>query len=99
MNTITTTLTTETVFSDDGSKRYLLKKVWDTTKPKLTVVLLALSEAAGIALDTTTQLSLSNADRLGYGSVAITNLFTTLNDFDLHLAESEDPDNLNFIIQ
>ena len=41
---------------------------------------------------------LNNASRLGYGSVAIVNLFATLNDFNLTHAEDEDPDNLNAIL-
>lgn len=98
MNTIMTTLTTEAVFSDGGLKRYLLKKTWDNTKPKMAVIMLAPSEASGIELDTTTQLVLNNASRLGYGSVAIVNLFATLNDFNLRQAEDEDSDNLNAIL-
>ena len=99
MNTITTTLTTEAVFSDDNLKRYLLRKTWDNTKPKLTIIMLAPSGASGIELDTTTQLVLNNAARLGYGSVAVTNLFATLNDFSLKEAEAEDPDNLKVIVR
>ena len=98
MNTITTTLTTEAVFSDDGLKRYLLKKTWDENLPKITVIMLAPSKASGIELDTTTQLVLNNASRLGYGSVAIVNHFATLNDFNLRQAETEDTDNLNAIL-
>ena len=98
MNTITTTLTTEAIFSDDGLKRYTLCKTWDTSLSKLAIIMLAPSEASGIVLDTTTQLVLNNASRLGYGSVAIVNLFATLNDFDLRKAEDEDPDNLKAIL-
>lgn len=99
MNTITTTLTTEAVFSDDGLKRYLLKKTWDENLPKMAVIMLAPSEASGVSLDTTTQLVINNASRLGYGSVAIVNLFTTLNDFNLRQAESDDVNNMDAIIQ
>ena len=99
MNTIITTLTTEAIFSDDHSKRYLLRKIWDKTLPKLTIIMLAPSDASGIAMDTTTQLVLNNASRLGYGTVSIVNLFATLNDFSLKQAEDEDPDNLNAIME
>ena len=98
MNTITTTLTTEAVFSDDGLKRYLLRKTWNESLPKLAIIMLAPSAASGIALDNTTSLVLNNADRLGYGSVAIVNLFATLNDFNLTQAEDEDPENLKAIL-
>ena len=99
MNTIKTTLTTEAIFNDDHNKRFLLRKVWDENLPKLTIVMLAPSEASGVALDTTTQLCLNNASRLGYGSIAIVNLFATINDFDLKQQTGfGDPDNLNAII-
>lgn len=98
MNTITTTLTTEAVFSDDNLNRYLLKKTWNAELPKMTIIMLAPSEAAGIELDTTTQLVLNNASRLGYGSVSIVNLFATLNDFSFKKAENDDPHNLQVIV-
>ena len=99
MNIIETTLTTHAVFSEDGTKRYLLSKSWDESKPKLAVVMLAPSEASGIELDSTTQLVLNNATRLGYGSVAIVNLFATLNDFALKQVDTDDPENMDAIVQ
>lgn len=99
MPTITTTLTTEATFSDDNLKRYLLRKTWDESKPKLAIIMLAPSEAAGIELDNTTLLVLNNASRLGYGGVDVLNLFASLNDFGLKEAEDEDTDNLNAIVQ
>ena len=99
MKKIVTTLTTEAVFSDDGLKRYLLRKSWSDSKPKLAIVMLAPSEASGIELDTTTQLVLNNSARLGYGSVSIVNLFATLNDFSLKQAEDEDSENMDVIVQ
>ena len=78
MKTINTTLTTTAIYSDKGDKRYLLRKAWDDTKPRLAIIMLAPSEASGIELDNTTMLVLNNASRLGYGSVSIVNLFATL---------------------
>ena len=99
METIMTTLTTKAVFSDDGRKRYLLEKVWDDSKPSLAVLMIAPSDASGVALDNSTLLVLNNASRLGYGSVAVLNLFATLNDFSLRRAESEDPENIKVIVE
>ena len=99
MNTLKTTLTTEAVYSEDETKRYLLKKEWDATKPKLAIIMLAPSVSSGIEIDTTTQLVLNNAVRLGYGSVDILNLFTTLNDFSLKYAEDEDTENIKIIVK
>lgn len=87
MKTIKTTLTTEAIFSDDGKKRYLLKKGWKESDPNLAIVMLAPSEAGGIVLDTTTQLVLNNADTLGFGSVTILNLSPTVNDFTLRATD------------
>lgn len=98
MNTIVTTLTTEAVFSDDRKKRYLLRKVWDAKKPRLTAIMLAPSAASGIELDSSTLLVLNNSARLGYGSVEIVNLFAMLNDFSLKHAESEDEENCKVIL-
>lgn len=98
MNTIKTTLTTDAVFTDDGSKRYLLHKTWDKNKHTLAIIMLAPSEASGIVLDKTTMLVLNNASRLGFGSVTILNLFATLDDFDLKRAELDDEDNLKMIV-
>lgn len=99
MQTITTTLTTEAAYSDDGTKRYLLRKIWDERKPTLAIIMLVPSAAAGIELDSTTLLVLNNASRLGYGGVDVLNLFATLNDFGLKVTEDEDTDNLNAILQ
>ena len=98
MNTIKTNLTTEAIFSDDGLNRYTLTKTWDTSLPKLAIIMLAPSEASGIVLDTTTQLCLNNASRLGYGAITIVNLFSRLNDSELAYADESDPDNLEAIV-
>ena len=98
MNTITTTLVTKAVFDDTGMDRFLLEKTWDEKKQRLAIIMRSPSQASGIALDATTQLVLNNADRLGYGSVSILNLFTRVNDFALKQAEDEDPENLEAII-
>jgi len=60
--------------------------------------MLAPSEASGVTLDSTTMLVMNNAARLGYGSVTILNLFTTLNDFGLIQAEIEDSENLDITL-
>ena len=98
MNTIKTILTTEAVFNDEQTKRYLLKKTWHPELPKLTICMLAPSTASGIELDSTTSLVLNNASTLGFGSVSIVNLFATLGDFSLNEAENEDLENLQAIV-
>lgn len=56
MNTITTTLVTEATTSDNGLKRYTLKKFWDESKTRLAVIMLAPSEASAVSLDNTSML-------------------------------------------
>lgn len=98
MNVITTTLTTKAVFSDDGECRYLLQKMWDEKLPKMMVVMLAPSGASGIELDTTTQLVINNTARLGYGSLSVVNLFSSLNDTSLKNIEDSDKENMKYIL-
>lgn len=97
MKKITTTLTTTAEFSENGKKRYLLTKTWDDKKPHLAIIMLAPSEASGIALDNTTMLTLNNASRLGYGSVSIVNLFATIGDLKKCFTEESDKENLKYI--
>lgn len=99
MHTIETVLNTQAVFSDDNTKRYLLKKTWDTKLPKLTIIMLAPSTASGVELDSTTSLVLNNASALGFGSVSIVNLFATLGDFTLSEAEEKDQKNMDVILE
>ena len=98
MKTIETTLATTAIFSDDGTKKYLIHKCWDSEKPSLAIVLLFPSTCSGIVLDNTTQLCINNVDRLGYGSVSIVNLFATLDDADFTSAEKEDKENMKIIL-
>lgn len=99
MNTIITTLTTEAVFSKDGTKRYLLRKTWDEKKKKLAVIMLAPSKASGIELDNSSMLVLNNASRLDFGIVDILNLSAVLDDFSLREADIDDAENLDVIVK
>ena len=98
MKTIETMLKTTAVYNDDHTKKYLLTKEWDNTKPSLTMVLLSPSSSSGIEIDTTTQRVLGNADRLGFGSVNIVNLFATLGDPTFSTAEADDKENMKVIL-
>ena len=99
MTTQETTLHTKAVFSEDGSKRFLLRKQWKPELPRLAIIMLAPSIASGIELDNSTLLVLNNASHLGFGSVDVLNLFATLVDFSLKHAEAEDPENMEIILR
>ncbi len=92
------TLTTKTVFSDDGRKLFLLQKSWSTELPKLCVIMLCAGTATDYTLDSTNLLVLNNSAALGFGTVDVLNLFSTIGDYSLKQAETEDPENLDFIL-
>lgn len=98
MREMISNLRTEILESEDGKNRYVLRKVWDENKPSLGILMLCPSSSGEVAVDTSTSLVLSNCYRLGYGSVTIVNLFSTINDFDLKEADDEDPENLQAIL-
>lgn len=98
MKTIETTLTTTAIYSEDCTRKYLIRKVWDDAKPSLTIVLLAPSITDGIALDSTTQKTIGNADRLGFGSVSIVNLFSNMEDLINTIDPGEDSENMKTIL-
>jgi len=98
MKEIISNLRTEIVMSDDETKRYSLRKSWAEDKPSLAIVMLCPSSSGEVAVDTSTSLVLSNCYRLGYGSVTIVNLFSTVNDFALQEVEEDDLENLQAII-
>lgn len=98
MREIISNLRTEILESEDGKQRYVLRKVWDESKPSLGILMLCPSSSGEVAVDTSTSLVLSNCYRLGYGSVTIVNLFSTINDFDLKKADDKDPENSQAIL-
>ena len=67
-------LKTETVFSDDRLNRYLLRKEWDTKKPRATIIMTNPSAADLMTMDYTTLYILNNISKLDFGAVDIVNL-------------------------
>ena len=58
MKEITSYLRTEIFMSEDGTKRYALKKVWDPDKPSLAIIMLAPRQEGEICLDTSTMFTM-----------------------------------------
>ena len=98
MKEIISNLRTEILESEDGRQRFSMRKIWSEDKPSLAIVMLCPSSSGEVAVDTSTALTMANCYRLGYGSVTIVNLFSTINDFGLKEAEEEDAENLNAIV-
>lgn len=99
MKEIISNLKTEIVMSDDESRRYSLRKMWDGSKPSLAILMICPSSSGEVAVDTSTMLTLGNCYRLGYGSVTILNLFSKVNCFDLKGENETDEENLQAILK
>ena len=74
----TSTIKTTAYFSKDKKKRYLLHISWDDSKPKACIIMTYPSTADEFMIDQTTMLCRNNAVKQGYGSIAIVNLFCSL---------------------
>ena len=65
---------TETIFSDDRQHRYLLRKEWDSKKPRATIVMTNPSTADILLMDYTTLYIMNNLVKLEFGAVDIVNM-------------------------
>jgi hypothetical protein len=94
MITEKSTAKTEAIFSDDREYRYLLKKEWDSKKPKATIIMTNPSISDMITTDYTTMFIINNLVKLDYGAFDILNLIPIITT-KLKLSESEDiPDEI-----
>lgn len=75
MKTATTTMTTTILYSEDMRYRYLLRKVWDESKPMVTIIMLSAGTSDTVSVDTTTMLTVNNLHKLNYGGVNLLNLY------------------------
>jgi hypothetical protein len=74
MFTASITMRTETVFSDDRLHRYLLRKEWDSGKPRAAIIMTNPSMADSVTMDFTTMYIINNLVRLDFGAVDIVNM-------------------------
>ena len=100
MQTDKATVKTEVIFSDDRKHRYLLRKEWESKKPRATIIMTNPSTADMLTMDYTTLYIMNNIVKLNFGAVDIVNLVskmtTKLNvkeDLDIKL----DSTNIDFI--
>ncbi|MFQ9698196.1 MAG: DUF1643 domain-containing protein, partial [Zhenhengia sp.] len=70
------TIKTEATFSPDRKHRYLLRKEWDKSKDKATVIMVNPASATDMRIDHTTMYVLNNLVRLGFGGCDIVNLYS-----------------------
>jgi len=93
---------TETIFSDDRSHRYLLRKEWDVKKPKATIIMTNASTADILMMDYTTLYIMNNLVQMDFGTVEIVNLVsktTTKLHVKEDMGEVMDPVNLDHIVR
>lgn len=81
-------------YSDDKSRRYLLKIEWDKMKKNACVIMFSAGTANGILFDRTTDCVIRNLVELDYGSVDILNLFSCI---DTKIEDTSDDDNMKAI--
>ena len=96
------TMKTETIFSEDKRHRYLLKKEWDSKRPKATIIMTNPSTADILMMDYTTLYIVNNLVRLNFGSVDIVNLVSKATiklEVKQDLDVTMDPANLDYIVK
>ena len=94
------TIKCEAIFNVERTHRFLLKRIWDKSKPLATVIMLNPCDADALLTDTTTYLVINNVARLEeFGGVIIVNLYSLLTsklifkwnpDEELSLYENDD---------
>lgn len=90
-----TTMTTEVIYNDTRTHRFLLRKHWNSDKPSAAVIMIYPSTSTGVTVDHTTMFTLQNLERLNFGCVYIVNLFSSLN--GKHSKTDVDDENMVFI--
>lgn len=86
-----TYLETDAVISDCGRYRYLLRRTWDYSKPRVLYVMLNPSTADASVDDATIRSCVRLATDLGYGSIEVVNLFGWRATDPAELPKASDP--------
>jgi hypothetical protein len=71
-------LKTEAAFSEDRRHRYILRKEWDSKKPKATIIMTNPSTADLLNMDYTTLYIMNNIIKLDFGTIDIVNLVSKM---------------------
>ena len=66
------------IFSDDNTHRYLLSRIWNTSKEVPLFITKTAGQANGVLLDLTTNIISSNLYKLGYGVFYAVNLCSAI---------------------
>jgi hypothetical protein len=93
---------TEAIFSDDRKHRYILRKEWDSKKPKATIIMTNPSAADMLTMDYTTLYIMNNIVKLNFGAIDIVNLtskITTKLNVKKDLDLKPNTENIDFILK
>ena len=69
---------TEVIFNKDKSERFLLRKVWDESKPIVCLIMTNPSSANVVEIDMTVHYAISNLYKLDYGGMEILNMTSAI---------------------
>lgn len=78
-------------FSDCGTYRYMLTRIWDMSKPNVAFCMLNPSTADELVNDPTVERCERRARMLGYGGLVVVNLFAFRATDPNELYDAEDP--------
>lgn len=84
-------VTGEAYFSDDGQYRYVLRRWWNNAKSPVTFIMLNPSTAGATVDDMTLRKCEGFAQRWGFGSLIVVNLFALIATDPDELAHHDDP--------
>lgn len=79
------------VLSDDKLYRYLLRRVWDVSRPRMLYVMLNPSTADSEVDDATIRSCVRLANALGFGGIEVVNLFAWRATNPAELSKAQDP--------
>lgn len=99
MQKVKSTMVTETILSDDNERRFLIHKTWDSKLPSLAIIMLNPTPSESVTIDHTTLYILNNCVELGFGSVSILNLFSTINSACETVTDKENLDMIDRIVE
>jgi hypothetical protein len=84
-------LESDAVISTCRRYRYLLRRVWDATKPRVLIVMLNPSTADAVINDATIRSCIRLCTAMGYGSFEVVNLFAWRATKPVELQHAADP--------
>lgn len=77
-NIVTSTMKTEVIYDEKKNNKYVIKKEWDKSKKSALIIMKNAGVTGELIQDQTTMYVINNLVKHDYGSVVITNLYSTI---------------------